>query len=91
MAFGRLTKASVWSIKITAKQNLSDKDRDFIVDLVSEEARKAVTKYSFILHNVIESKNYSEIFAEGPWVAIKNLLSVIEGNLTYKKLLYAKV
>ncbi len=74
----------MWLITVISNQNLLEKDRDFIVDLVSEEARKTVKFYSFILHDVVESKRYSKMLIEGTKTAITNLLSVIKDNLSYK-------
>ena len=54
----------MWSVKIISKRNLSDADRDFIAELVSEEARSVIRSYSFILHNIIESKRYCEALRE---------------------------
>lgn len=77
-----LNKQMKWLITITSKRNFLEKDRDFIAELVSEEARKVDKFYSFILHDIIESKKYSKIFIEGTKASLNNLLSVIKANLT---------
>ena len=74
----------MFHITITSKQNLSDKNRDFIAELVSEEARKTCEKYRFILHDIIESKKNARLLIEGTKTAIDNLLSVLQDNLCYK-------
>jgi len=84
MAFSKLDKPKMWLITLYSKQKLSDRDRDFIADLVSEEARKVIEKYYFILHEIIESEKYSKIFIEGTKVALSNLLLVIRDNLPYQ-------
>lgn len=80
MALSRLNKSIMWIIKIVSNQNFTNKERDFIGELVSEEARKTRGLYYFILHDIIESKRYSNIFIEGPRIALNNLLLVIKDN-----------
>lgn len=77
--------AKAWSIKIATKKKFSDADRDFIAELVSEEARKTIKKYSFILNEIIESKDFCQIFVEGNRFAYQNLLSVVKDNLPLGK------
>lgn len=84
MAPRELGKSIMWLIKIKSRKNLSDANRDFIAELVSEEARKTTESYSFILHDMIESKRYSEMLIEGTKKALSNLLSVIKDNLFYE-------
>ncbi len=74
----------MWLITISSKQDLSNKDRDFIAELVSEESRKVRKSYSFILHEVVESKRNSKILIEGKKVALTNLVAVLKDNLHYK-------
>ena len=73
----------LWSIKITSKKNLSIINRDFIAELVSEEARKTTKRFTFILHEIIESKKYCKLFIEGNKYAFINLLIVLKTNLSY--------
>lgn len=80
MAVSKLGKMKMWAIKISSRQNFLDKDRDFLAELVSEEARKVVKPYSFILHDMVESKRYCIMLIEGTKAAFKNLLSVINDN-----------
>ncbi|HAF07115.1 MAG: hypothetical protein QME48_07145 [bacterium] len=63
---------------------MSNKDRDFITELISEEARKTIESYSFVLHDIIESKRFSIILIEGTMMSLINLVSVSEDNLPYK-------
>lgn len=77
-------KTKMWLITISSKQDLSDEDRDFIAELVSEEARKVREFYTFILHDIVESKKYCEILVECTETALINLLSVIKNNLPYE-------
>jgi hypothetical protein len=84
METNNLNKKAKWLIKIVSKQMLSNKESDFFVELISEEARKTRAHYSFILHDVVESDKYSQLFIEGTKTALSNLLSVCKDNLTYK-------
>ena len=84
MAFNRLTKPRFWLIKLNSRNDLTDANRDFIAELVSEEALKAIKPYSFILDEMIESKKYCKIFIEGTRVAVNNLVLVLKDNLQYK-------
>lgn len=79
-----ISKKLMWHIFISSKQDLSNRDRDFIAELTSEEARKAVKSLSFILHDIIESKRYSKMLIEGTKTAVQNLLLVLHDNLPYK-------
>lgn len=90
MAFSNLNDQMIYSITVISKRDLSDKDRDFVAELVSEEARKTIKSYSFILHDIIESKRYYKILIEGTKAALTNLLSVIKDNLAYDKIIYAR-
>lgn len=90
MASNNLNKQKMWLITVISKRNLLHKDRDFIAELVSEEARKTIKSYRFILHDIVESKRYSKILIEGSKTALSNLLSVIKDNLTGDKITYAR-
>ena len=80
----------MWLLTVISKRNLLHKDRDFIAELVSEEARKTIKSYGFTLHDIVESKRYSKMLIEGTKTALSNLLSVIKDNLTYDKITYAR-
>jgi hypothetical protein len=85
MVLSKLNKPIMWSITICSKRHLSNSDRDFVAELVSEEARKVCSKpYYFILHDVIESQNYLIAFVEASKTALNNLLWVIRDNLPYE-------
>lgn len=90
MASNKFNKQKMWLITVISKRNLLHKDRDFIAELVSEEARKTIKSYSFVLHDIVESKRYSKILIEGTKTALSNLLSVIKDNFTYDKITYAR-
>lgn len=83
MASIKSDRIMMWIIKVNSKHNLSDKDRDFLAELVSEEARKVTKPYFFILHDMVESKRYSKILIEGTKIAFMNLLSVLIDNVPY--------
>jgi len=84
MAHSNLNKSKMWLITVNSKQNLSDVKRDFIAELVSEEARKTIEPYSFILHDIVESKKCSKIIIEGTKNALSNLLQVLRDNLPFE-------
>ena len=82
MALNEQCKKMRWKITITSKQNWSDADRDFIAELVSEEARKTKHPLTFTVDDIIESKKYCKILLiESTKAALTHLLSVIENNL----------
>lgn len=82
MAFNK--ENMMWLIGVTSKRSFSNEDRDFIAELVSEEARKANEFYSFILHDIMESKKFCKILIEGTETALINLLLVMKNNLPYE-------
>lgn len=90
MVFNKLNKSIMWLITIRSKHNISNKERDFTTELISEEARKAIESYSFVLHDIVESKLCSKILIEGTKMALTNLLSVINDNFPYYRTTYRK-
>ncbi len=84
MASNNLNEQILWIIKIISKKIFSDEDRNFIAELVSEEARKSIEFYSFILHDILESKRYINVLIEGSQSALNNLLLVIKHNIPYE-------
>ncbi|MDD3492864.1 MAG: hypothetical protein PHZ19_05155 [Candidatus Thermoplasmatota archaeon] len=79
-----MNKQIMWLITVASHRDFSDRDRDFIAELASEEARKMSGVYSFILHDIAESKRGSRILIEGAKTALTNLVSALEDNLPYK-------
>lgn len=90
MVFNKLNKSTMWLITIRSKHNLSNKERDFITELISEEARKTTESYCFVLHDIAETKLCSKILIEGTKMALTNLLSVINDNLPYYRTTYRR-
>ncbi len=84
MASKKINKQKMWLITILSDRDLEDSDRDFIAEFVSEEARKTIDTYSFILHDIVESEKYSEMLIEGREIALTNLVSVIKSNFPYE-------
>ena len=72
-----------WSIKIISCDNLSENKRELIIDLIDNEAHKATKKNQFILHDVFEETNLSELIVEGQKEAVDNLLLMLKSNLRY--------
>jgi hypothetical protein len=80
----KLNASTIWLITVRSKWSLSNENRDFITELISEEARKAIESCRFILHNIVESERYSKILIEGTKTALTNLISVIKDNLPFR-------
>ena len=74
----------MWAIKVTSSNNLSDKERDFIADLIDNDARKLKGKYSFILHNILEDKKSCEAIIEGTKLSVMNIVKMFTDNIQYK-------
>jgi len=74
----------VWEIKITSKTQLSDVDRDFIVNLINEIIWRESKKGSVVLHDVLESPYQSQLIVEIPYPLIPSFLSSIQDNVTYR-------
>ncbi|MEW5717738.1 MAG: hypothetical protein AB1817_03855 [Chloroflexota bacterium] len=83
MAIGVMNKYGMRRITLFSRRNLTQPDRDFVAELVSEEARKTPRRFSFVFHDMFEGKHYCELFVEASQTALKNLLAVIESNLPY--------
>lgn len=79
----------IWHINLSKKQAFTDRDRDFLAELVSEEARKTRKPYNFILHEIIEGVFRSSVIIEGAKTALLNLLDVLKCNydcsLSYRR------
>ncbi len=75
---------SMWLVTIKSDEILSDTNKDLIVEFIDYEAHKAKGEYGFVLHDVLEYKNYSEAIIEGTIKSVINLLSVLRDNLAYK-------
>jgi len=76
--------SKTYSLTIFSKKELSDMDKDIIVELVTEVARRTIKRYSFILDEVLASKYFCQIFVVGNMRACQNLFSALEANLSYK-------
>jgi len=75
---------NLWVIKIISDHILAGVSKDFIAMLIDHEAHKVKGGYSFILHDILESKKDSEAIIEGSKFAVINLVSVLKDNLRYK-------
>jgi len=84
MATLKSSKRRMWRITTFSKKNLTQQDRDFVAELVSEEARKTSRRYSFVLHDMIESEHYCKLYIEANQTALVNLLAVMRSNLPHK-------
>jgi hypothetical protein len=84
MATPKLSKRRMWQVTASSKTSLTQTERDFVAELVSEEARKTPRKYSFVLHDMVESEHYCKLYVEASQTALVNLLAVMESNLPHK-------
>jgi len=74
----------LWAILIIFDKKLSEKEIDFITDLIDTESHNAIKKYSFIFHNILVDKNSFEAIIEGQRCAVKNIVEVLLSNTPYK-------
>ena len=79
-----------WSIVTISKNNLSDKDKDLITDLIDNESHNVIEKYGFILHDILEKNNSSEAIIEGKRCAAENIKRVLIGDINHK-VIYKKI
>ena len=81
MTHKKLHKSITWLITIKLEQDSSEIEKDFIVELVSEEARKTTEDYTFIVEDVMQNNKFSKILIDGTENALANLVAVIKDNL----------
>lgn len=74
----------MWEITIQFGHNATDEERDFVAELVSEEARNAMPENYFILQDILESKRYSKLLIEGTQQACENIKNVLRDNISGK-------
>jgi len=72
---------SLWSIGIIAKNDLSDKDKDLIAEIIDSESHNAIKEHSFVLHEIFESDKSLEIIIEGKKSAAINIKNVLIDNI----------
>ena len=84
MAYSRLNEPVHWDINVSSRQKFTQASRDFIVELVSEEARKAISSHSFVLHDAIESTHYCRLLVEAPRPVLAELLRTMRDNLPHR-------
>ena len=83
MASQGLGKPIFWKVRVSST-NLSQSDRDLIVDFFNEVARHVRPVGAMILHDVIESKRYCELLTEARQTDVSELLAVLKSDLPYK-------
>ena len=71
-----------WVIIVKSNRKISESKKDLIVDLIDTEAHHTI-KNRFILHDVLEDNNFSEIIIEGSRIAAINLKEMLKSNLPY--------
>jgi hypothetical protein len=84
MASNHLNNPVLWDIRVSSRKNLTQANRDFIVELMSEEARKAPSGHSFILHDAIESANYCRLLVEATKPVLAKVRRTLKANLPHK-------
>ena len=83
MAIQKHQQSNVRVIEVSSKKDLSQADRDLIVDLFNEIAWRNRTDL-IILHDVIESKRYCQLIVEANTVGLTHLVSEFKRNLDCK-------
>ena len=83
MALNLNVHSSIWRIDIVSKSKLSQGDRDLIVDLVNEIARQQRKGDLLVLHEVIESQRYCQLYVEANESVLTNAISVMKEDLPY--------
>lgn len=73
----------MFAVTIRSRGCMPTGAKDFIVELTSEEARKAVPSFYFILHDVEENRRQSELLIEGTPRSAANLVAMLRDNLDY--------
>ncbi len=83
MASQRVGKPIFWTVRVSST-NLSDSDRELIVDFFNEVARHVRPVGAMILHDVIDSKRYCELITEARQTDVNELLAVLKSHFPYK-------
>ena len=84
MVSRQLTAFNFWDIKVSSPKLFTQANRDFIIELVSEESRKVPKGQSFILHDAIESAKYCRLLVEAPKHTILDLRDMLKDNIPYR-------
>lgn len=84
MGTRQLSRRKMWRVTTFSKVRLAQTDRDFLAELVSEEAHNASRGYDFVFHDMIESTYYCDLYVEASSTALENLLTMIESNTPYE-------
>lgn len=87
MAISVVRNQAIWIITIKSKNYFNKTKKDFIVNLITEEIRSVISRYYFILHEVLENKKEMKIIIGGSQKALKNLLNVLKNNLFFNYIL----
>ena len=83
MTAGRFRQSNHWQIMVTSESSLSDGDRELIVAFFNEIAWRR-RDAEIILHDVIESRRFSQLFVEADKSALAYLISELRENLDYR-------
>ncbi|MBC8526222.1 MAG: hypothetical protein ISS28_07285 [Candidatus Cloacimonetes bacterium] len=73
----------MWIITIKSNKGLSNREKDFIADLIDNDAHKVKGKCSFILHDILEGKNFCEAIIEDSKLSIINIVMMLRDNTPY--------
>jgi len=84
MVSSHMSASDFWDIKVFSPKLFTQANRDFIIELVSEEARKVPNGQSFILHDAIESAKYCRLLVEATKPAMLDLRDVLKDNVPYR-------
>lgn len=72
---------TLWSVRVISEHKLSDKEKDFIADLIDAESHNAIGTHRFILHDILEENNVVEAIIEGKRIAANNIKEVLIANI----------
>ena len=81
MATDSVNRIEFWTVVVSSEPVLSEKEKEFIVQLFNEEAWKRKDLGLMLLHNVLETQQECQLIVEANKSAIENLVEVFKDNL----------
>lgn len=83
MATDRVNKIEFWSVTVSSKSTLSEREKEFIIHLFNEEAWKRKDLGLMILCDVLETQQECRLIVESNESSMKNLIGVFMDNLNF--------
>lgn len=84
MALELTDPARIWEVNIESKNDLSQGDRDLVVELINETAWRIRGKGLLVLHEVIESQRSCRLYMEAANDLFDSAVTILRENLPYK-------